>query len=107
MADDFYLDPDGMRDANQRIKTAHDEMSAAFDELNAELTELYGCWGNDDVGKAFGENYKEPAKNINEGSQGILDGVHELTGSLDEAVDEFVEVDEQNRRNVEKTGYES
>ncbi|WP_258346229.1 WXG100 family type VII secretion target [Saccharopolyspora gregorii] len=107
MADDFYLDPDGMRDANQRIKTAHDEMSAAFDELNAELAELYGCWGNDDVGKAFEGNYKEPAENIKKGSQGILDGVNELTGMLDETVDEFVAVDEQNRRNVENTGYES
>ncbi|MCA1185266.1 WXG100 family type VII secretion target [Saccharopolyspora sp. 6T] len=107
MADDFYLDPDGMRAANQRIKTAHSEMEAAFDELSAELAELYGCWGNDDVGKAFEENYKEPEKNIKEGSKGILDGVDELTGSLDEAVDEFVEVDEQNRRNVENTGYES
>ena len=107
MAEDFYLDPDGMTDVNQRIKTAHGEMETAFSELKAELDELHGCWGTDDVGKACEENYKEPDKNIREGSQALIDGVGEFTGSIDDAVREFIEVDEQNRENIENTGYES
>ncbi|MCX2731503.1 WXG100 family type VII secretion target [Saccharopolyspora sp. NFXS83] len=107
MAEDFYLDPDGMHDVNQRIKTAHDELATAFDELTSELAELHGCWGTDDVGKAFEKNYDEPAKNIDEGSKGILEGVDELTVSLDDAVETFVEQDAQNSDNIKNTEYES
>ncbi|MFR9731795.1 WXG100 family type VII secretion target [Saccharopolyspora sp. MS10] len=107
MAEDFYLDPDGMRSANQRIKTAHDEMATAFDELEAELSELYGCWGTDDVGKAFQKNYEEPEGNIKDGSKALIEGIDEFTGSIDEAVEEFIEVDKQNRENINNTEYES
>ncbi|GAA3366787.1 hypothetical protein [Saccharopolyspora gregorii] len=81
-------------------------METAFDELNAELAELYGCWATTTSARRS-RGTTRTAENIKKGSQGILDGVNELTGMLDETVDEFVAVDEQNRRNVENTGYES
>ena len=100
MAKDFYLDPERLEAANSKIRAAHGGLESAFQDLTGILDDHHGCWGDDDIGKAFEKNYTEPEKSIREASKVLIEGVDGTADQIATNVRDFQELDQQNANNV-------
>jgi hypothetical protein len=78
MAEDFYLDEDGVVHFAKGLKRTGHRLSDSYDELTNTLTGFVGCWGDDEIGKGFEKNYwdnsQELIEGMSEAGEGLVDG---------------------------------
>ncbi|GAB3746628.1 hypothetical protein GCM10027598_85100 [Amycolatopsis oliviviridis] len=103
MADQFRLDPEALERVNGDLAAATARFKEALRELGGKLAEHYGCWGEDEAGKAFAKNYVQTAQETNSGAHQTADGVESTCGSLRDASKQFVGLDEENARALDKS----
>ncbi|GHF44857.1 uncharacterized protein YukE [Amycolatopsis bartoniae] len=108
MAENFRLDPAALEEATRRLGSLGDRITTAYHELAGVLDEHDGCWGEDDIGKAFAQNYVPNAKQVREGAEQAGPGVIELRNDIDDASKTFQSVDEDEARRIDaSTGQNS
>jgi hypothetical protein len=95
MGENFRLDPEGLDNANAELLVVGNTFGAAYDNLVLVLDDHHGCWGDDDIGKAFAKNYVDSAREVRDGAKGSVDGIHELHDGVDESSTTFQSVDEE------------
>ncbi|WP_330257094.1 hypothetical protein OG874_22500 [Nocardia sp. NBC_00565] len=79
-----------------RLRTLALDMSAMADGARQELTTLKAaltaegeCWGNDEPGRTFGEQYEPAAKNGLTGFQNLVDRLQQMSGALSGTAETF------------------
>ncbi|WP_285631811.1 type VII secretion target [Lentzea sp. NBRC 102530] len=107
MAENFYLDPEGLTSATSKLRSAGDALSRALDELTRKVAENDGCWGSDHIGEAFAKNYVQKAKDLQDGAAGARDGAVQMADLLRQANTAFQDTDAESARKLDQTMSES
>jgi hypothetical protein len=101
VADRFELDEEAAREAADRAQSAGERLLDAHRALVTVLDELHGCWGDDDVGKAFSNEYVGLA-DATRANTGVLGtNLSDVGDFVDSAVSDFTRTDEENARAVD------
>jgi hypothetical protein len=98
MADDFFLDNSQFRRVTNDLHSTGSDLVANSDSLVSELDSYVGCWGSDDIGKGFEENYWVNAQALLTGLEGAGDGVIETADYAQQSADNLESVDEETAR---------
>lgn len=82
MADDFYLDENGVLGVADGMRRTGDALSSSFNSVNDALNKDVGCWGNDEIGKSFEQNYWANATKMLDSyrpaGQDLIDGANNM-----------------------------
>lgn len=103
MAEDFYLDPDGVGQATRDLKASGRRLSGAFTKLTETLDRHDGCWGDDDIGKGFEKSYRQPSTDARKGAKDTIEGITGICDEVDEASKTFQSVDHENAEKIDKS----
>lgn len=103
MGESFRLDPEGLDNANAELLVVGNALGTAFDNLVLVLDDHHGCWGDDDIGKAFAKNYVDPATEVRDGAEGAVEGIHELHEGVEESSTTFQSVDEESAIQIDRS----
>ncbi|MFC9250960.1 hypothetical protein [Amycolatopsis thailandensis] len=93
MAEKFFLDPGGLAEATGRLRALGDRLDQAHRRLADTLHHHDGCWGEDEIGKAFSKNYVPAAANTLEGVREAGPALGAFAGTADKASENFSRVD--------------
>lgn len=92
MSDRFDVDPASIRAAAPGVASAAGRLGDAVDDLRSRLAGLYGCWGDDEPGRAFGSNYEPQADALLAHLERLADalgnvpaGLREMAANYDDA----------------------
>lgn len=103
MAEKFRLDPEGLDAANGAFGVVGSKFSGAFDTLTGILDAHHGCWGTDDIGKAFETNYVQPSGEVIGYAKDAVGGFTDLHDGVKESRDTFTSVDQDNAEKIDKS----
>jgi hypothetical protein len=103
MAESFRLDPSGLETANSEFLGTGNTLGDAYDNLILVLDDHHGCWGDDDIGKAFAKNYVTSADEVRTAAKECVDGMHELHEGVTESLETFQSVDEESAIEIDKS----
>lgn len=102
MAENFRLDPDGLARGTRDARGAGQRLGDAFKRLT-EVTDAHdGCWGDDDIGKAFAKNYVGPSADNRKYSQDSVQAFGKYADDGDQASTAFQGVDQQNAQAMDQ-----
>jgi hypothetical protein len=93
MGEKFRLDSEALDSANSEFHIVGETFGRAFDTLAGVLDDHDGCWGTDDIGKAFAKNYVASATEVRGYSKGAVTGMGELYDGVAESSKTFKGVD--------------
>jgi hypothetical protein len=96
MGERFRLDPEALDSANSEFHIVGETLSGAFDTLTGILDDHHGCWGTDDIGKAFAKNYETPSTEVRGYSKDAVTGMGDLYDGVSESSETFQGVDYDN-----------
>jgi hypothetical protein len=102
VAERFELDEDAAKDAGDRAGSAGQRLRDAHRELVAVLDDRDGCWGDDDIGKAFANSYVEFADGTRDNTKMIATNLADTGKYVVSVVDEFVDADADNAREIDR-----
>jgi hypothetical protein len=101
VAERFELDEDGARAAGQRAQSASERLLEAHHALVAVLEDREGCWGNDDIGRAFATNYVGLADGTRDNTEVLATNFGAAGEYIVDVAGEFADVDEQNAHEID------
>ena len=93
MVEKFRLDSQGVTSATGKLTAANDRLSEAFGKLDAVLQQHDGCWGTDDIGKAFDGGYAKPAAQVTTSIKTATDNTGKTGKNLNQEVTGFEAMD--------------
>jgi hypothetical protein len=104
MSDQFQLDPDQLQASINSLTDLGDKYAAAVQKWRDTLRQHDGCWGNDDIGKTFGQNFttqeQNADSNVDTGTEWFGDG----TDQLKQAMNALEATDSDNASQVNSSG---
>ncbi|TVT18521.1 hypothetical protein FNH05_35490 [Amycolatopsis rhizosphaerae] len=101
MTENFRLDPDGLSAATKRLGAMGEKLRASYTELVRVLDEHDGCWGGDDIGKSFAQNYVPNARKARDSAQEATEGIVQLGDDTDSAAATFESVDHDSAQRID------
>jgi hypothetical protein len=102
VADRFELDESDAHAAGNRAETAGERLLAAHRELVAVLNDREGCWGDDDIGKAFAKNYVGMADGTRENTEILGTNLSDVGEGIRVIASDLADVDEDNARRIDE-----
>jgi hypothetical protein len=102
VVDRFELDEDAALDAGERAMSAGERLLEAHRALVAVLEENDGCWGDDDIGKAFANKYVNLADVTRANTEILAVNLAGVGDFINSAVADFKATDEDNARAVDE-----
>jgi hypothetical protein len=99
--DRFELDEKAAEDAGHRAQEAGQRLREAHRALVAVLDDHDGCWGDDDVGKAFANKYVQKADATRENTKILATNLADTGDYIVDVAREFADVDEDNARRID------
>ena len=101
MADRFELDESEAVDTGERAQDAGRRLLDAHRDLVAVLDDHEGCWGDDDIGKAFANKYVEIADGTRENTSVLAANFSDAGTYIVDVAGELADVDEDNARRID------
>lgn len=95
MADEFFLDESQFRGVTSDIRSTGSKLQAAHRTLNDTLGQFQGCWGDDDIGKAFEGNYWANAEKVRIGLAEAGPGLVTTGDNVQKKADQLADVDDE------------
>ncbi|NWJ70118.1 hypothetical protein HX744_06175 [Pseudonocardia sp. ICBG1122] len=102
VADRFYLDRPGVESNADSARTTQDRLGDAVRTLREVLTRRDGCWGTDDIGKAFGNEYKPAETDVLVTGDEMAVGFADYAAGLDAYAEKFSQIDEDNAARLDR-----
>jgi hypothetical protein len=102
VAERFSLDPEDARRAAESIRAAGEELLAAHRQLLEELASLHGCWGDDELGRAFEKSYVSNAETTKENTGILATNVVNVGNYVIDMVKEFTQTDAEYAQRIDK-----
>jgi hypothetical protein len=103
MAEDFYLDPHGLKRATTDLRSSGNDLSHEFAKLAGVLADNDECWGTDDIGKAFAKNYVQSAGQLSEGAEITATNMVSTADTADEYSTIFQGLDHESAEELDRT----
>lgn len=82
--DQNYIDPSQVSSLASTFDDQANTLSEAIGSLNEQLGALGSCWGHDQPGTAFGNDYQQHESKFVTGCQSIVTGLEEVSTRLQE-----------------------
>ncbi len=101
MPDRFELDENEAVDAGHRAQKAGQRLREAHRALVAVLDDHDGCWGDDDIGKAFANKYVQVADGTRENTNVLATNFSDAGAYIVDVAGELADVDEGNARRID------
>ncbi|TDV42172.1 hypothetical protein [Actinophytocola oryzae] len=95
MAENFYLDEPALDSVADGILVTGTNFTSAYKDLDGVLTATQGCWGDDEIGKAFEKNYWENGEKVWTGTEGAGEGLTETSKNMKKSAANLSSVDEE------------
>jgi uncharacterized protein YukE len=94
------LDPDQLRAGVSTLKQLADQYNSALDQWRNTLRQHDGCWGDDDMGKQFGQNFTSSEQQVDSGVDSGQQWFQSSTDLLNQAQNDFESTDSDNASQV-------
>jgi uncharacterized protein YukE len=108
MTDNFRLVPDQATEATKKLAELGEALRSSFQTLTGVLDQHDGCWGEDDIGKSFEQNYVPHAEEARKNAGQTTTAIVGLADATSQAVETFQEVDYESARQIDaSTGQNS
>ncbi len=101
MAKDFYLDESAFGSVVGGLDGTGHGLKGDQVRLSTTLDQYTGCWGDDEIGKAFENNYWANAEKIRLGTGDAADGIIGTAESAGETAEILASVDEETARRLD------
>jgi uncharacterized protein YukE len=82
--DQNAIDPSQVASLAQTFDDQANALSEAIGNLTAQLDAIGNCWGNDQPGTAFGNEYQQHESAFLTGCQSIVEGLEDVSTRLQE-----------------------
>ncbi|WP_280265979.1 hypothetical protein [Nocardia wallacei] len=82
MSDRLQLDTDRLREHGARLAELGDRVGRTHTELRDGLAYAEGCWGDDDLGVAFAEDFKPHADQLLANLRAMQESLHGTAGGM-------------------------
>ncbi|WP_328779543.1 WXG100 family type VII secretion target [Streptomyces canus] len=92
----FAVDPDGLAKTAPYVRAYSDQMRQVVTRLQSSLDEYGNCWGDDEMGKAFEEQYLTPRDQMIDGLKGIAEVLDSTADGLETMAKGFHATEDQN-----------
>lgn len=103
MAEDFYMDEEMMTEVVSEFRRIGQDTQQIHDELVAVLRAFDGCWGNDEYGSNFAQQYVPGAESGLEVLNKLANVISGSADNLDHARKQFMRVDGGNAERIDRT----
>ncbi|MET8281671.1 WXG100 family type VII secretion target [Micromonospora sp. NPDC005174] len=103
MSEITSADIPGVHGVADRLGTAGDRLGDALRALQRDLDAVYGCWGDDDAGKSFANNYVGTAEQQLADLATTVETLGGVADNLDVIADAFQQLDAQGGGSLELT----
>ncbi len=100
VADETYVDLPGVRRNAEGVRRIRSDLAGPLERLNALSAEYEGCWGSDDIGRAFGEKYSPDSTEARAGVGETAEGLDIYADNLEISADNLSRLDEDNASHV-------
>lgn len=100
MADITSFDPQKAPNAIKGLMAATESLKKTADETHAFVQERFGCWGEDDTGAQFADQYVPGYNKFWEQTKELLDNLALGSENLKKVQGSFTEVDGRNAENL-------
>lgn len=80
-----------------------EQFKSALADLTGVLKAHEGCWGEDQIGKAFERKYQGPADDVKEYAADTDETVSKLPGILKKAAESFQQVDADGAKRIDQS----
>jgi hypothetical protein len=94
------LDPDQLQSGVSTLKQLADQYNSALDQWRNTLRQHDGCWGDDDMGKHFGQNFTSSEQQVDSGVDSGRQWFQSSTDLLNQAQNDFESTDSGNASQV-------
>lgn len=94
MADNFFLDGTEFEGVTDDLRSTGSDLKADQLLLSNTLVRYNGCWGDDEIGKAFEKNYWGNAEEIRLGTATAGDGIIGTADGAKQSAENLLSVDE-------------
>jgi hypothetical protein len=98
MAENFFLDEPAFEGVTDGMVVAGTNLNTAYVALDGVLTATQGCWGDDDIGKAFEKNYWENAEEVWTGMETAGEGINGTAQGARRKARDLASLDERNAK---------
>ncbi|WP_280442730.1 hypothetical protein [Nocardia brasiliensis] len=96
----LWIDPDGLRTNGAEFHNVGEQAQQTFEELRAALAREGRCWGDDEPGKAFEQNYLPDAERGLEALEQLAAALQTFGQQLNAAADSFEQQDQIGAHNI-------
>ncbi len=103
MAEQFFLDEDEVSAAAKELRAVGGRLDDLSKWLIGGLDMTRGCWGDDDIGKAFAKNYLKYADVGEMGSAAAAANADAMGENIMKLSEQFVGLDEEAARRMDKS----
>lgn len=79
----YHVDPAALRSASPGFSGAADALQSARDSLSGVLQAEGACWGDDEAGQSFAQQYKPAAQQALEAFDALTEALHAVREQLD------------------------
>lgn len=100
----FTMDPDAVQHGATSFGPAADEMTTAGSTLQNAVNSIGACWGNDDSGKQFSQDYLPAAQNALQAFGQLSQGLQNIQKNLSSIADGTAGTDGTNAQNISAQG---
>jgi len=100
----FTMDPDAVRHGAVSFGPAADDMTTAATTLQNVISSLGECWGTDESGKQFAQDYSPAAQNAVQAFGQLAQGLQNIQKNLSGIADGTTGTDGQNAQNLSASG---
>jgi uncharacterized protein YukE len=77
-----HVDPEALSANSVRFNEAGADALRLAQDLHSGLASIGNCWGDDEIGKAFIQNYGPQSGSLEEGTRGLYEMMHGIGESL-------------------------
>lgn len=89
MPDQFEVSPSTLRVAGDGITRTAGSLEAAVAELRSAMARVDGCWGDDEPGRAFGDNYEPKGRAMLDHLAGLAGALASVPGGLEQMAGDY------------------
>ncbi|MFC5291147.1 hypothetical protein ACFPM7_29200 [Actinokineospora guangxiensis] len=101
MAKDFYLDGQEFGVVTGDLRRTGSNLGDDQARLTTTLSQYTGCWGDDEIGKAFETNYWGNSEKVRLGSGTAAEGIVNTADSAKKTGEVLTSVDEETARRLD------
>jgi hypothetical protein len=94
MTYELYADPEGIKRAGRGFHDGAGDLRRIHTRLDGALKAEGKCWGADETGKAFEQNYLEGCNNVLKAFGELAKGLEEVRKGVDQMADQYKAAEE-------------